>query len=146
MNVSSKLSRKNQAEEEFQLIKGLANSINERYSKKPKLGERKDNALKMFGCYVTETLTTLEPKIKHLAQHHINNILFQAQMGSLGEANTAIGQAHTQHYHRPNSMPISNVAPSTFESNLSQFHTNNWLTNQSVPDFVTRRSPVEGEN
>ena len=118
MNVSSKLSRKKQPEEEFQLIKGLANSINERYCKKPKLGDKKDNALKMFGCYVTETLTTLEPKMKHLAQHHINNILFQAQMGSLGEANTAIGQtniqcnqAHTQHYNRPNSTPISKVVP-----------------------------------
>ena len=142
------MSRKKQADEEFQLIKGLANSINDRCRKKQKLESKKDDALQMFGCYVTETLTALEPQMKHLAQHHINNILFQAQMGSLGqEPHAVLGQTniqpnkvHNQCYNRPTSSP--NVGPNTSESNLSQFHINSWLTNQSSSDSVARRSPV----
>ena len=49
----------------------------------------------MFGCYGTETLTAIEPKMKHLAQRHIHNTQFQAQIGSLGqETNTAISEAN----------------------------------------------------
>ena len=151
MNLVGKLSRKKQAEEEFQLIKGLATSINDRNRKKQKAEGKKDNALHMFGCYVTETLTTLEPKMKHLAQHHINNILFQAQMGSLGqEAKTATSQDNYQHnqqniQHYNWGTPNSHVAPSTFESNLSQFHVNSW-PNQPLHNFATRRSPVNLAN
>ena len=152
MNVSTKLSRKKQAEE-FQLIKSLANSINDRHHKNQKFEGKKDNALQMFGCYVTETLTTLEPKMKHLAQHHINNLLFQAQMGSLGqEPRTAVmkgnyqrNQVHNQHFNW--STPSSNVAPSTCEStNLSQSHMNSCPPNQPLPDFVIRRSQVHFAN
>ena len=120
MNVSSKLSRKKPAEEEFQLIKSLANSINDRHHKKQKFEGKKDNALQMFGCYVTETLTTLEPKMKHLAQHHINNILFQVQMGSLGqEPSTAVmqgnyqcnqlNQVHNQHFQMLLQVPVNQL-------------------------------------
>ena len=43
------------------------------------------------------------------------------------------------------SRPNSHVAPSTFESNLSQFHVNRWPTNQRLPNFATR-SPVNFAN
>ena len=61
VNLVGKLSRKKTGRR-VSAIKGLATSINDRNRKKQKAEGKKDNALHMFGCYVTDTLTALEPK------------------------------------------------------------------------------------
>ena len=72
-----KPSRKKHAEEEYKLIKGLAESIAERKSKKPKDDTKISNPAENL----TETLTELDKRTQHMAKHRINNILFQAQTG-----------------------------------------------------------------
>ena len=49
--LSAKLSRKKQAEQEYQLIKGLATSIAER-QKKREYGLPRGNVISLFGQYV----------------------------------------------------------------------------------------------
>ncbi|XP_046863222.1 uncharacterized protein LOC124456965 [Xenia sp. Carnegie-2017] len=78
-----KNSRKKQAEEEYHLIKGLAKSMSEKKNKKLKTDNKQKNQTDTFGRYVSYTLAELEPKVRFVAQHHINNILFQAQSGEL---------------------------------------------------------------
>ncbi|XP_044183828.1 uncharacterized protein LOC122964346 isoform X2 [Acropora millepora] len=78
-----KQAHKQREEEEFLLIKGIANSLSQNASKKAKSGQ--DGQSETFGSYVCETLQKLEPLSRNIAQHCINNILFQAQMGTLNE-------------------------------------------------------------
>ena len=78
-----KPSRKKQAEEEYKLIKGLAQSIAEKRSKKPKVDSKLSSTAETFGRYVAQTLTELDTHVQNMAKHRINNILFQAQMGEL---------------------------------------------------------------
>ena len=82
-----KPNRKRQADEEFKLIKGLTESIAER--RKRKLIENQsaspDDA---FGRYIIQTLAELDSNVKHLAQYHINDILFQAQTGELARSHS----------------------------------------------------------
>lgn len=89
--LQCKLSRRDQAAQEFELIKGLATSIAERQNKRQKTADTHDESMSTFGRYVTESLADLEPRMKNLAKHHINNVLFQAQMGTLScqEGNSA---------------------------------------------------------
>ena len=86
-----------QADEEFKLIKGLAESIRE--NKKPKENNQ-ISAVEMFGKYVTESLSELEPRMRHIAQHYISEILFNAQMGTLGQ--THITNNNHQMYYQQN--------------------------------------------
>ncbi|XP_041860852.1 uncharacterized protein LOC121652246 [Melanotaenia boesemani] len=58
--------------EEYQLIKGLAESITQRNKAQKKSVE--DNAVCAFGRYVTQTLSEFDPYTRNMAQFHINNI------------------------------------------------------------------------
>jgi hypothetical protein len=68
-------------EEEFQIMKGLASSISNRYKQPKQI--KQDSAVDVFGAYVTKTLSELNQPTRNIAQFHINNILFQDQMGTL---------------------------------------------------------------
>lgn len=78
-------------EEEFQLMKGLASSLSNRY--KHAKQTKQDSAVDVFGSYVTKTLSELNQPMRNIAQFQINNILFQAQMGTL------IPSQHQSHTH-----------------------------------------------
>ena len=81
--LTGKLSRRKQAEQEFELIKGRTTSIAERQKKRPKPADTHNESMSSFGRYVNESLAELEPRMTNLAKHHISNVLFQAQMGTL---------------------------------------------------------------
>ena len=78
-----KPNRKRQAEEEFDLIQGLAKSIAERKLKAQKSDKPATNSVESFCNYVTQTTYELDSGVLHLTQHKISQILFQAQTGSL---------------------------------------------------------------
>ena len=78
-----KQAHKQREEEEFLLIKGIANSLSQNNNKKAKSAQ--DGQCETFGSYVCETLQKLEPVTRSIAQHCINNILFEAQMGTLNQ-------------------------------------------------------------
>jgi hypothetical protein len=81
--------KKNLQEEEFEVMKGLASSIaqnnKEKKKAKPEGGESE-----AFGNFVIESMKKLDPTMQHIVQYHINNILFQAQMGMLVQGQTQI--------------------------------------------------------
>ena len=72
-------------------MKGLASSISAR-NKHPKQ-VKQDSAVDVFGSYVTKTLSELNQPMRNIAQFQINNILFQAQMGTL------VPSQHQSHTH-----------------------------------------------
>ena len=78
-----KQAHKQREEEEFLSIKGTAKSLGQNASNKAKSGQ--DGQCETFGSYVCETLQKLEPVSRNIAQQCINNILFQAQTGTLNE-------------------------------------------------------------
>ncbi|CAB4036505.1 Hypothetical predicted protein, partial [Paramuricea clavata] len=110
--LTGKLSRRKQAEQEFEPIKGLATSIAERQNKRHKTADTHDEPMSSFGRYVTESLAELEPRMTHLSKHHINNVLFQAQMGTLSYQegnNTAFSSdPDPQHNWFPPNPPMMN--------------------------------------
>jgi hypothetical protein len=69
-------------------MKGIASSLSHGTTsnnpKKTKLTE--DEECDTFGSYLTESLRKLDPETRHIAQYHVNNILFQAQMGILNKS------------------------------------------------------------
>lgn len=88
-----KQAHRQREEEEFLLIKGIANSLSQNASKKAKSGQ--DGQCETFGSYVCETLQKLEPLSRNIAQHCINNILFQAQMGNTKRKHNTVNVAST---------------------------------------------------
>ena len=82
-------------EVEFQLLKGLASSITTRHKHPKQI--KQDSAVDVFGSYVTKTLSELNQPMRNIAQFQINNILFQAQMGTL------IPSSHTRSCAPPTS-------------------------------------------
>ena len=88
----------------------MAESIAERKSKKPKDDTKISNTAETFGRYVAQTLTELEKHTQHMAKHHINNILFQAQTGELVQTpNIGISAPITQQHFQ--SWPIQYNGP-----------------------------------
>ena len=87
--------KKKLQEEEFEVMKGLASSIaqnnKEKKKAKPEGGESE-----AFGNFVIESMNKLDPTMQHIVQYHINNILFQAQMGMLGQGQTQMSGAKQQ--------------------------------------------------
>ena len=81
--LNLKPNRKRQAEEEFNLIHGLAKSIAERKLKPQKSDKPATNSVESFCNYVTQTTYELDTGVLHLTQQKLNQILFQAQTGSL---------------------------------------------------------------
>ena len=63
------LSRKRQADEEYQLIKGLATSISQRNKRKQKSDG--NGATATFGHFVAESLSDLDPVTRTITQHEI---------------------------------------------------------------------------
>ena len=82
-------SRKRQAEEEFNLIKGLTSAIQEKAKKKPDMSSDKSRRNSAYGQYIAETLSDLQPRECAVAQHKINEIIFQAQAGMFSSQNSA---------------------------------------------------------
>ena len=74
-------------EEEFEVMKGLASSIAQN-NKKKKNAKPEGGESEAFGNFVIESMKKLDPTMQHIVQYHINNILFQAQMGMLGQGQT----------------------------------------------------------
>ena len=81
--VKLKPNRKRQADEELIVIKGLAQSITERTAKAQRMEKSANSQVDSFCQYVSHTLSELDPRVQHLAQHKISQVLFQAQTGSL---------------------------------------------------------------
>ena len=71
------MSRRKQADEEYQLIKNLSQSIANKHKK-----SRNDTVFEAFGNYVAKALSELDKVASNLAQNKIN-IIFQAQAGLL---------------------------------------------------------------
>ena len=65
-------------EEEYHLMQGIATSINIMKDRRAQ-----NNAVDAFGVYVSKKLSELSQQTRSMAQYHINNILLQAQMGTL---------------------------------------------------------------
>ena len=81
--------KKKLQEEEFEVMKGLASTLSQTSNtangnKNAKITQ--DGECETFGSYMTESLRKLDSVTRHLVQYHVNNILFQAQMGMLGES------------------------------------------------------------
>jgi hypothetical protein len=74
-----KTTKKEIENEELVLMKKLSNSMSQ--SMKPQAADACD----IFGQYVTQSLKSLDPRDRHIAQHRINEIIFQAQMGLLNQ-------------------------------------------------------------
>lgn len=117
-------SRKRQAEEEFNLIKSLSNSIAEKGKRRKE--NNGGNMLDAFGVYVAKALSELDPRTCHLAQNKINGIIFQAQAGLLAptqEIPPQMLRAQSQrNYFNPNisiGMPSSSTPPLYDENNAS---------------------------
>ena len=103
-------SRKRQAEEEFNLIKGLTSAIQERAKKKPDVSSNISKQHSAYGQYIAETLSDLEPRVRAIAQHKINEIIFQAQTGmfSLQHSATIQPQSSASNYNNWRSQQIYN--------------------------------------
>ena len=91
-----KPNRRRQAEEELKLIKGLAQSISERRAKVQRTEKATNTAIEHFSQYVAHTLYDLDNGARHLAQHKISQVLFQAQTGTLTVDNPYGFMAPTQ--------------------------------------------------
>ncbi|XP_070571412.1 uncharacterized protein [Ptychodera flava] len=146
MKTKMKSSKRHQAEMEYELIKGVAESITER-NKRQKCGDEKKDAVETFGNYVTQTLRELEPKMRHLAQHRISNILFEAQTGSLMHYNAFQNhqqfQAYTQNWQVPyqqNSSPINTTFHAATDSAVHLLHSrisgNQITVTQSIHNYL----------
>ena len=129
----SKRARKRHAEEELNLLSGLTQSLCERQKKRQKNDSNgSDNAISVFGQYVSQTLAEFDPKVRHLAQNKINNILFQAQMGMLGLNETNQLNSLTR---QPNWQPMCqsvNVDPASSRT-LSGFYPNHQIRGATWP-------------
>ena len=88
-------------EEEFNVLKGLASSL-ANGGKKAKLPEVAE--CESFGRFVTESIKKLDERTRHVVQYHINNTLFQAQMGMMSQAqvNLFVPQQTYNQQQQPN--------------------------------------------
>ena len=114
--IKLKTNRKRQAEEEYKVIQGLAQNIAEKRQKKANLEKSASNPVLSFCKYVAQSLTELEPQVRHVAQHRISEILFQAQTGTLVQENQ---------YRQPN-----RPQPQHFQSYPPQQH--NFTPNSDI--------------
>ena len=64
------------------LIRGLSQSIADK-NKRKRVATQGNSILQSFSNYIANALSELDSKTCHLAQHKINNIIFQAQAGLL---------------------------------------------------------------
>ncbi len=121
-----KPNRKRQAEEEFKLIQGLAHSIAERKAKTQQTKKPATNHVESFGLYVTHTLSELDTRTQHLAEHKINEILFKAQSGLLAEEYSYetmnMPMRPQQQFLQPYGMQYSMTGMNQPISTNSQFH------------------------
>ena len=119
--------RKKQAEEEYNLIKNLSQSVaNKNKRKNPP--KQNDTMFEAFGNYIAKALSELDGLTSSLAQNKINNILFQAQAGLLRQElqtqsviqpqrnyfqpilQTGISSPQPQMYHGENGLtPLNNA-------------------------------------
>ena len=108
----TKNSRKRKNEDDGDLIKVLTQSILQRANKKSR--EEKNCAAAMFGNFVTESLLEMDPTTRQIAQNQISNVIFQAQMGYLGQDHGAMN------YSQPNKWVSSGFQASTGMNHFGQ--------------------------
>ena len=75
-------------EEELQIMKGIASNLGSQNKNAPIVKKAKivdDGECDSYGSYLSEALQKLDSDVRHVVQYHVNNILFQAQMGTLGK-------------------------------------------------------------
>ena len=131
-------SRKRQADEEYKLIKNLSESIAGRYKKQKSDKFVAKNALEAFGTYVTQALSEMNNDVCHLAQHKINNILFQAQTGFLLQETQTAAVIQQQQLQQFQPIPAYHISPSSNHT-TSQYNPmgakqqNSSLREESVP-------------
>ncbi len=77
----TKPSRKRCANEENDLIQGLAKSISLRNKQKQTKTNNTYNTTAAFGQFIAESLDEMDPRTRKLVQNQISNLIFQAQMG-----------------------------------------------------------------
>jgi len=103
----TKTLKKKREEEETLLIQGLIKSLTERNeNKKQKLI---DDCVG-YASYMGECLAKLDAKTRYIAQNQMNNILFQAQMGTLFHQLTVYPAPQTQMF--PSPIPSTQSSPS----------------------------------
>lgn len=139
--IKIKPSRKKQAEEEYKLIKGLAESIAERKSKKPKVDTKLSSTAETFGRYIAHTLTELDTHVQHMVKHRINNILFQAQTGELVQnpnigISAPITQQHFQSWLLQYNVPVNNQS-TAFTASLNEQQCKSSLQNDNTGFLFT---------
>ena len=67
-------------------MKGLASSILSHYHKENEAKKAKpEGECEAFGNLITEAMKKLNPTTCHIVQYHINSIVLQAEMGTLGQ-------------------------------------------------------------
>ena len=107
------LSKRKQADEEYQLIKELSQSIANK--NKRKRAERKnDTIFEAFGNYVAKALSELDSQTSNLAQNKISNIIFQAQAGLLTQEmqiQTTMQAQPKRNYFHPILQPDTSKSP-----------------------------------
>lgn len=72
--------KKIREEEELSILKGLAKSLESEKRDEP--SDESD----AFGLYVSQCLKKMDERARIIARHQIENIIFQAQVGTLSAA------------------------------------------------------------
>ena len=96
--TGSKRTRRHRDAEELALMRDIATSIQERNKRRADCVTER-NAIDTFGKYISESLKQLDATTCTVAQQSINNILFQAQMGTLHTPPKSINAYPVQHPH-----------------------------------------------
>jgi hypothetical protein len=96
-------------EEELQIMKGLASNLVYQSNNAPNFKKAKktvdDGECDSFGSYLSEALRKLDSEVRHVVQYHVNNILFQAQMGTLGKGQHQMVVPQQQQFFPPQQFP-----------------------------------------
>lgn len=87
--------KKKLQEEELNVMKGLASS----FAKESKKEKNEGGECESYGKFLAESLKKMNESTRHMVQYHINNILFQAQMGMLtpGQLNLTVPSLQEQY-------------------------------------------------
>lgn len=87
--------KKKLQEEELNVMKGLASS----FAKESKKEKNEGGECESYGKFLAASLKKMNESTRHMVQYHINNILFQAQMGMLtpGQLNLTVPSLQEQY-------------------------------------------------
>ena len=125
--------------EEDKLIQSLTQSISSKLSKKSE--GSKQNPTTTFANYIASQLSELDAKTRAVAQHKINEILFQAQMGTLmeNEARRFPPQQYMTHQYETRPWNLQSPSQSMGLPQGYQHQENDWAPPKSQqPDGVAQ--------